>query len=92
MNESLSKQQKSQQTHYFQKGIAYLMLLEIEYDRLRTMSSMTRNMTRTNRPIRGKALAISSEYESILATEILSITILSILGLVLIIINATLIA
>ena len=56
------------------------------------MRSMTRNMTHSNRPLTGQALAISSEYESILATEILSINVLSLLGLVLIIINATLIA
>ncbi len=56
------------------------------------MRSMTRNMTHSNRPLTGQALAVSSEHESILATEILSINVLSLLGLVLIIINATLIA
>lgn len=56
------------------------------------MRSMTRNMTHKTRPFSGQALAISPEVESILATEILSIHVLSILGLVLIIINATLIA
>lgn len=56
------------------------------------MSNATRNMTLHPRPINGQALALSAELESILVTEILSINVLSILGLVLIIINATLIA
>ena len=56
------------------------------------MSSMTRNMTLQSRPNTGHTLTLSSELESILATEILSINVLSILGLVLIIINATLTA
>lgn len=56
------------------------------------MRSMTRNMTHTQRPSQVRALDIRSEDESILATEILSISVLSIIGLVLIIINATLIA
>jgi len=54
------------------------------------MRSTTRNMTHLNRPLSGQALAISQDDVSILATEILSINVLSILGLVLIIINATL--
>jgi len=56
------------------------------------MRSMTSNMTLQNRPFSGQALAFSPDVESILVTEILSIHVLSILGLVLIIINATLIA
>ncbi len=56
------------------------------------MDSKTIYMTLQPNVNNAKALAWSSDVESILTTEILSINVLSILGLVLIIINATLTA
>ncbi len=56
------------------------------------MSSEQTYMTFQNSPKSGQAFALSAELESVVATEILSINVLSILVLVLIIINATLIA
>ena len=56
------------------------------------MSSEQTYMTFQNSPNSGQAYALSSEIESLVATQILSTNVLSILGLVLIIINVALIA
>ena len=56
------------------------------------MDSKTTYMTLQTNANSAKALEWSSDVDSILTTEILSINVLSILGLVLIIINATLTA
>ncbi len=56
------------------------------------MSSMNTYSTISTPLSRGQALVLSQALESNVATEILSINVLSILGLVLIIINAALIA
>ncbi len=55
------------------------------------MSSKNTYMTPTNTRLNGQVLTLSSDIESTIATEILSINVL-IIGLVLIIINAALIA
>ncbi len=56
------------------------------------MSNEQTYMTFQNTPRSGQAFAMRAEIESNVVTEILSINVLSLLGLVLIIINAALIA
>ena len=56
------------------------------------MDSKNTYMTLQTNTTTVKVLAMSSDFESLLTTEILSINVLNILGLVLIIINAALTA